>query len=209
MVAISHPSIQSGNFESQTASILNNNMTRPNDLDAFNGLVLAHQEVVFRQAYWIMGEEKAAEDATQEAFLRAYQHMNGFNGGPFLPWILRIATNYCLDQLRREKFRQTLSLEDMNHEDEDIGDTTWLRDPNASTEEIVERTEMMAQIMHCIRRLPGEYRAAVILVDLQNLDYQEAAFALGIPLGTFKSRLSRARAQLQKWLEQDRKTFLN
>jgi RNA polymerase sigma-70 factor, ECF subfamily len=209
MVAISHPSIHRGNLESHTASILNNGMTRPNELDSFNGLVLAHQDAVFRQAYWIMGEEAAAEDATQEAFLRAYKHMNAFNGGPFLPWILRITTNYCLDQLRRAKIHRTQPLVEMNDYDEDIEDTTWLRDPNASTEEIVERAELMAQIMHCIKRLPVEYRVTVILVDLQNLDYQEAAYTLGIPLGTFKSRLSRARAQLQKWLANDRYSFIN
>ena len=65
---------------------------------------------------------------------------------------------------------------------------------------LIERAEVKAKIMYCINRLPVQYRAAVILVDLQDLDYQEAASAIGIPLGTFKSRLSRARAQLQKWL---------
>lgn len=209
MVAISYPSINIGNFESQNVIVLTNPATQPNDLDSFNELVLAHQDAVFRQAFWIMGEEEAAEDATQEAFLRAYQHMHVYNGGPFLPWILRITTNFCLDQLRRNKVRRTLPLEESNDYDEEIEDTTWLRDPNASTEEIVERAEMMARITHCIKRLPVEYRAAVILVDLQNLDYKEAAFALGIPMGTFKSRLSRARAQLQKWLAHDRKMFLN
>jgi RNA polymerase sigma-70 factor, ECF subfamily len=209
MVAISYPTHLIGNYESQNASILPTLHTRPNDLDSFNELVLAHQDAVYRQAYWIMGEEEAAEDATQEAFMRAFQHMHTYNGGPFLPWILRITTNYCLDQLRRQKIRRTTPLEECNEFDEEIEDSPWLIDTNASIEDIVERSEIMTRIMHCIKRLPAEYRVAVILVDLQNLDYQAAASSVGIPLGTFKSRLSRARAQLQKWLAHEHKTFLN
>jgi RNA polymerase sigma-70 factor, ECF subfamily len=208
MVAISYPTLANTKLENQHSSILPNCSPRYADLDAFNELVLTHQDAVYRQAYWIMGEETAAEDAAQEAFLRAFQHMQAYNGGPFLPWILRITTNYCLDQLRRKKVRRTTALEELDEYDEGVEETVWLRDPNASTEEIVERTEMMTRIMHCISRLPDEYRIAVILIDLQNLDYQEAAAMLGIPLGTFKSRLSRARAQLQKWLAQERR-YLN
>ncbi len=63
--------------------------TRQSELDDFNELVLAHQDAVYRQAYWILGEQEAAEDAAQEAFIRAYQHMHQYNGGPFLPWILK------------------------------------------------------------------------------------------------------------------------
>jgi RNA polymerase sigma-70 factor, ECF subfamily len=203
MVAISYPSLSIGNLEHQQASTLPHHATRRDDLDAFNELVLAHQDAVFRQAYWIMGEEEAAEDATQEAFLRAFQHMHTYNGGPFLPWILRITTNYCLDQLRRMKIRRTTPLEEINDYDDDVEETFWLKDPNASTEEMVERAEMMDRILYCIHRLPDDYRTVVVLVDVQNLDYQEAAAALNIPLGTFKSRLSRARAQLQKWLAYD------
>ncbi len=178
------------------------------NLDEFNELVIIYQDAVFRQAFWIMGEEEAAEDATQEAFLRAYQHFHTYNGGPFLPWILRITTNYCLDQLRRLKTRRTTRLEESNEYDEEIEDSPWMRDPGASIEELIEQSETRMKIERCINRLPTDYRMAVILVDLQNLDYQEAASTLGIPLGTFKSRLSRARARLQKWLLPERVTLL-
>jgi RNA polymerase sigma-70 factor (ECF subfamily) len=167
------------------------------DLQSFNQLVLEYQDVVYRQAYWILGEPEAAEDAAQEAFLRAYRKMNLFNGGPFLPWILRITTNYCLDQLRRKKVRKSLPLEAFNEYDEEIDCPAWLEDPNASVEEGVVRAEERAWILRCIRSLPADSRAAIVLVDLQDLDYTQAAAAMGVCLGTFKSRLARARLQLQ------------
>src|SRR5215208_1353373 len=94
-------------------------------LDAFNDLVMAHQDMVFRQALWILGDEAAAEDAAQEAFLRAYHNWHTFDGGPFRPWIMRITTNYCLDQLRRRKAHPSTSLELYTADDEEIESPSW------------------------------------------------------------------------------------
>jgi RNA polymerase sigma-70 factor (ECF subfamily) len=168
------------------------------DLHTFNNLVLEHQDAVYRQAYWILNDPAAAEDAAQEAFLRAYRNIDRYNGGPFLPWVLRITTNYCLDQLRRRKFRKTIPLEPVDEYDEEIESPAWLRDPDASVEEMVERGQTNDHIMQCIQRLPPDYRAAVLLVDVQELDYAQAASVLGICIGTFKSRLARARAMLHR-----------
>lgn len=169
-------------------------------LDSFNELVLAHQDMVFRQALYILGDEAAAEDAAQEAFLRAYHNWHTFDGGPFRPWIMRIVTNYCLDQLRRRKTHPTTSLEVYNNEDEEIESPAWLNDPSSGVEEQVERGELRRRVLNCIRRLPVDYRNTVVLVDLQDMDYLEAAAILDIPMGTFKSRLARARRLLQEWL---------
>ena len=169
-------------------------------LDLFNELVLAHQDMVFRQALYILGDEASAEDAAQEAFLRAYHNWHTFDGGPFRPWIMRIVTNYCLDQLRRRKTHPTMSLEVYNREDEEIESPAWLSDPSSGVEDQVERGELRRSVLRSIDRLPKEYRMPVVLVDLQDMDYLEAAASLGIPLGTFKSRLARARALLQKYL---------
>jgi RNA polymerase sigma-70 factor (ECF subfamily) len=173
----------------------------PCTLEAFNELVMTHQDAVYRQALWILHDEAAAEDAAQEAFLRAYHAWNSYDGGPFRPWILRITTNYCLDQLRRIKAHPHTSLELYTPEDEEIETPSWMNDPNACVEEICERAELHRHIWNSIRRLSPEYRLPVILVDLQDMDYAEAATVMGIPLGTFKSRLARARVQLQKWLQ--------
>ncbi len=175
---------------------------KPLDLDSFNELVLAHQDAVYRQAYWILGSEEAAEDATQEAFLRAYRNLGSYNGGPFRPWVMRIAVNYCYDQLRRQKTRKTIPLEAFDENEQEIDTPSWLRDPGASIEEIYEQAEEQARIMKSIQRLAPEYRAAIILVDVQGMDYTEASAVMGVPMGTFKSRLSRARMQVQKHLRQ-------
>lgn len=175
---------------------------KPLDLDSFNELVLAHQDAVYRQAYWILGSEEAAEDATQEAFLRAYRNLGSYNGGPFRPWVMRIAVNYCYDQLRRQKTRKTIPLEAFDENEQEIDTPSWLRDPGASIEEIYEQAEEQARIMKSIQSLAPEYRAAIILVDVQGMDYIEASAVMGVPMGTFKSRLSRARMQVQKHLRQ-------
>jgi RNA polymerase sigma-70 factor (ECF subfamily) len=208
MVAITYSPALTGSFEKPNPYAAQDFPSRQNDLDAFNDLVIAHQDAVFHQAYWILGEEEAAQDATQEAFVRAYQNMHKFNGGLFLPWILRITSNYCLDQLRRIKKRKTTRLEDFDEYNEEIENPAWMRDTGASVEEMIERSEIQTRILHCINHLPTEYRVAVILVDVQNRNYKEAASMLGIPLGTFKSRLSRARAHLQKWLSPERQPLL-
>ncbi len=167
------------------------------DLTAFNELVLLYQDVVYRQAYWILGEVEAAEEAAQEAFLRVYRNLQTFHGGPFKPWMLRITTNYCLDQLRRLKSRPTTPLEVFNEYDEEMEPPAWLADPCDSPEKMVEHAESETTIMQCIQRLPSDYQMVIIMVDLQEMDYQETASALGISLGTMKSRLFRARLQLR------------
>ncbi len=199
MVATSYPAFQTRTHEISSSTIANH--VKALNLAAFNELVLAHQDAVYRQAYWILGEPEAAEDATQEAFLRAYNNLSTFNGGPFRPWILRITTNYCLDQLRRRKVRKTEPIDAYNEYDEEIETPAWLRDPGASVEDLLEQSDERARIIHAMKQLSPEYRAAIVLVDVEDYDYTEAAASLGINLGTFKSRLSRARQQLQGLLK--------
>jgi RNA polymerase sigma-70 factor (ECF subfamily) len=197
MVAISSAFTRNASFPMTSA----NKTAAPRSLEAFNELVMEYQDVVFRQALWILNDDAAAEDATQEAFLRAYHSWHTYDGGPFRPWIMRIATNYCLDQLRRNKAHPKTSLEIYTNDDEEIECPAWMNDPSACVEEIIERSELRGRILNSIRRLSPEYRLPVVMIDLQDMDYAEAAASLGIPLGTFKSRLARARMQLQKWLQ--------
>jgi RNA polymerase sigma-70 factor, ECF subfamily len=166
------------------------------DLAAFNELVETHQDAVYRQAYWVMGEEEAAEDAAQEAFIRAYEKIHTFNGTSFRAWILRIATNFCLDQIRRAKSHPMLALEKVNEEtDEEIENSSWLIDPEASPEQMVEQAELSATIQDCLMKLAPQYRLPLILIEIQEMNYQEAADVMNMRLGSFKSRLFRARAQ--------------
>jgi RNA polymerase sigma-70 factor (ECF subfamily) len=170
------------------------------DLDAFNRLVLAYQDLVYTQAYRLIGECEAAEDAAQDAFISAYRAIRTFRGGSFKAWLLRIVTNACYDELRRRKRRPTSPLEPVNQEDEEIESPSWIADQAGSPEQEVERAELRQAVEHCLGELPAEFRAVVILVDIQGLDYAETAQAVGTPVGTVKSRLARARLRLQDCL---------
>lgn len=171
------------------------------DLNAFNRLVLAYQEMALNQAYRLIGELEAAEDATQEAFISAYRNLGSYRGGSFRGWILRIVTNACYDELRRRKRRPTTPLEPLDADDEEIESPSWLADPGESPEEHAVRAELSDAIQDCLEGLPEDFRAVVVCVDLQGLDYSETSQAVGTPIGTVKSRLSRARLRLRECLQ--------
>jgi RNA polymerase sigma-70 factor (ECF subfamily) len=174
---------------------------RQGDLDAFNRLVLEYQDLVFGQAYRMMGEMEAAEDATQEAFIAAYKKLDTYRGGSFKAWLLRIVTNACYDELRRQKRRPTTPLEPLDADDEEVESPRWLADIGESPEEAVERAELSRALQDCLEELPDEFRAVIVLVDMQGLDYNEASHAIGKPLGTVKSRLARGRLRLRDCLQ--------
>jgi len=201
MVALSFPTTQFKPYSTLMDDALLIERAKQGDLSSFNELVLTYQDVVYRQAFWILRDERAAEDATQEALLRAYLNLRTFHGGPFRPWMLRITTNYCLDQIRHQKIRPTTSLEEYSQDGEEIENSPHLIDPAPSIEDLIERSDQETAILDCINRLPSEYRVAIIMVDLQGLDYAEAAKTLRVPLGTFKSRLSRARCLVRDLLQ--------
>jgi RNA polymerase sigma-70 factor (ECF subfamily) len=171
------------------------------DLNAFNRLVLAYQDLVYNQAYRMMGESAAAEDATQEAFISAYRKLRSYRGGSFRAWLLRIVTNACYDELRRRKRRPTTALEPLDSDDEEIDSPRWIADPGESPEEFSERIELSRALQDCLEQLPAEYKAVVVLVDIQGFDYREAAEVIASPVGTVKSRLSRGRFRLRDCLQ--------
>ncbi len=171
------------------------------DLNAFNRLVLSYQNIVFNQAYRMIGDPHAAEDAAQEAFISAYRNLKVYRGGSFRAWLLRIVTNASYDELRRRKRRPTTPLEPVDADEEEIESPAWLADPGETPETRAERTELNGAIQNCLEGLPPDFRAAVVLVDVQGLDYDEAALAVGAPVGTIKSRLARARERLRDCLQ--------
>ena len=175
---------------------------RKGDLDAFNRLVLAYQDMLYNQAYRMMGERGSAEDATQEAFISAFRKLKQYRGGSFKAWLLRIVTNACYDELRRQKRRPTTPLEPHNQDGEEIESPAWITDPGESPEQAAVRADMRAALHHCLEEIPPDFRAVVILIDIQGLDYTEASQAIGKPLGTVKSRLARARLRMRNCLQQ-------
>lgn len=171
------------------------------DLDSFNLLVVAYQDQVYNHAYRMMGEESAAADATQEAFISAFRNLHSFRGGSFRAWIFRIVTNACYDELRRRKRRPSTSLEPLDDSGEEIESPGWLADPSDTPEQRLERVELEKAIQDCLEDLPEDFRSVVLMVDVNGLDYTEAAVSIGKPVGTVKSRLARARGKLRDCLK--------
>lgn len=173
------------------------------DVNAFNRLVLEYQTLAYNVAYRIMAEDDAAADATQEAFISAYKHIDSYRGGSFRGWLMRIVTNACYDELRRRKRRPAVSLEELTTTpDGEENDSDAVL---ASTEELPEdrtqRKELASALQNCLNNLPDDMRTVTVLCDVQGLDYAEIAEATGVALGTVKSRLSRARARLRSCLQ--------
>lgn len=171
------------------------------DLEAFNQLVLAYQDLLFNTALRILEDEDMAADATQEAFLSAFRAITSFRGGSLRVWLLRTVTNACYDELRRRRRRPSTPLEPWTEDEEEMETPRWLADPAASPEEQLEQAELEHAIEHCLGKLPLEFRTVVVLTDIQGLEYAEAARVVGIPVGTIKSRLARARLRLQRCLQ--------
>jgi len=171
------------------------------DLNSFNTLVLTYQDILFNTALRIMGDQDSAADATQEAFLSAFRAIKSFRGGSFKAWLLRTVTNACYDELRRQKRRPTTPLEPELDDGEEMETPRWLADPSMSPEEEAEAEELEHAIQHCLDELPVEFRAVVVLSDVQGMDYKEVALAVRVPLGTIKSRLARARLRMRECLQ--------
>jgi len=174
------------------------------DLDAFNQLVLTHQNLVYQHAYSMLGDQASAEDVTQDSFIKAFQGLNGFRGGSFRGWLLRIVTNSVYDILRRSQRRPTQPLFPEYEDGEELDSAPWLADPNAAVQEAMEHKELSEEVRVLMEQLSETYRNVLILIDLYQFDYIEAAETLKIPIGTVKSRLARARLQMKEKLKKSR-----
>lgn len=171
---------------------------RHGDIEAFNRLVVTYQDSAYTVAYRIMGEPDAAADATQEAFIAAYYKLDQFQGERFKSWLLRIVTNACYDELRRRKRRPASSLDGLENvaPQPDLD----LNPAPESPEQHAQRRELYQAIQDCLNALPDDQRVIAVLVDVEEYAYQEIVSITGLPLGTVKSRLSRARARLRDCL---------
>lgn len=171
------------------------------DLNAFNQLVLTYQGQAFNLAARFLNDEEGAADITQISFINAYQHIHSFRGGSFRAWLLRIVTNNCYDELRRRKRKPSQSLDAVDPQsEEEIEDPLWLMDDSSLPEEELMQKELELAIQRCIELLPQDFRAVVLLVDIDGLDYKETSQIAHVPIGTVRSRLARARQRLQACL---------
>ena len=165
---------------------------RAGDIDAFEQLVVRHRDVAVRVAAGIVGRDEA-EDVTQDAFLRALHRIDQYRGtAPFRAWLMRIVTNTALNTLER---RRAIPVEDVE-EPEPSPEGEAL-----SPASMLERSEARERLAGKITRLRPEHRALVVLRDLEGLSYEEIMTITGLPEGTVKSRLHRARAALREAIE--------
>ena len=171
------------------------------DLEAFNQLVMLYQDFLFRIAMNILGAEDAAGDATQQALLSAFRNLRTFRGGSLKSWLSRITVNACYDELRRVSRSKDVPLQVYDQDGEEMESAAWLTDPDPSPEEQAERSNLVDAIQSSLGALPEHYRLAVQLIDIEGLSYEETATALGLPVGTVKSRLARARDALRTSLQ--------
>ena len=177
---------------------------RSGDLDAFDRLVARHQDRIFNQCRWIIGDEDEAGDAAQEALVRAFRFLPKFRGdAAFGTWLSHIALNVARDSAKRKKAAprpfSTLSNED-NPDFEPVS-------PLISPGESLLRSERQRAVQDAIARLPENFRVVLVLYDLQGHSYEECATLLELPLGTVKSRLNRARHALREALGAERELF--
>jgi RNA polymerase sigma-70 factor (ECF subfamily) len=162
---------------------------------AWETLMNTYAKRVFNMAYQFCGSREEAEDLTQEIFLKLYNALAKFDfQRNFTAWLLTLTKNYLIDEYRRTKWERT----QRDEFDERVLSQTSLAGP----EESLVRKESRAIIWEGLNRLSSEMRMAVILRDLQGRSYEEMAEILGLPLGTVKSRVNRARLALAEVLKE-------
>jgi RNA polymerase sigma-70 factor (ECF subfamily) len=159
------------------------------DRAAFTELMDRHEDMVFAVAMRMMRDREAAFDATQETFLTLFRKADRYSGESAVStWLYRVATNTCLDLLRKQKRRRTEALPERHDE------------PDRSAGEPFESAEIRPDIEAALRSIPDDFRAAVVLSDIQGLSIAEIGAILGVPDGTVKSRVFRGRRLLAEKL---------
>lgn len=154
--------------------------------DAFMALMTRHERRVYNLAYRMLGNPDDARDATQDAFLSCFRHLSTFRGdAAFATWLHRIAVNACYDSLRRRK--ATISLDDHPLEPPSVADHA-------------DQTATAIDVQRALLDVPPDFRAVLVMHEIQDLPVEEIAAALEVPVGTVKSRLHRGRVALGRAL---------
>ncbi len=165
-------------------------LAKKGDDKAFSELVLRHQHIVFNLAYRFMRDRTAAEDMTQEAFLRAFRMLKGFRGdAAFSTWMYRVTCSVCLTEVNRRKKRGEVPLGPY-------------QDALGAVEQ-PEHTDLPELVRSCVAQLPDRYATIITLYYFQTISYEEIARIMDIPMGTLKIWMYRARKQLKEIVESE------
>ena len=170
-------------------------MARQGELGAFEELVARHRDKVYGRILTMMRNEDEAVELAQEAWVKAWQRLGQFQGDSgFSTWLMRIAINLCLDQLRKRQRHRTDSLEQI--EEEHGGIECRLPSPSANPAESVQREELRQAIEDAIAKLSPAHRAVLVLHEFEEIAYKEIARMMGCSIGTVMSRLFYARKRM-------------
>lgn len=172
------------------------------DRSAFARLMEHYQGACYGLAWRLLGDRDLAADATQDAFIHAYDHLGSFRGGVFRSWLMRITANAAYDILRRSQRRPTSPLPEPEEGEADIPDPFGVN-PVAEA----ARSELYRALDAALRLLPEDQRTAVILCDVYGMDYHEVSVVIQSPVGTVKSRIHRGRLRLRELLADQRELF--
>ena len=174
---------------------------RRGDREAFTQLIVQYQVPLYNMALRMVGGPEDAADIAQEAFLRAWEKIRTLREAPFKSWLFQIAANLCYDHFRRGRRYGTMP------EDEQTGKVVGLGIATPDPQERAEANERNRLVRQSIAALEHDMRMAIILRDVNGLSYEEIAGVLRVPLGTVKSRIARARAQVQVSLQRHPELF--
>ena len=171
--------------------------TLAGELSAFESLIGKYQNRLFHSMTQVLRNSTDAEDVVQDAFVKAFTKLSTFRGGSqFYTWLYRIAHNSAISQIRKRKPTESL--------DHDAGMTAaTLEGQHVSPSQRLERQEENRQLSDALNRLKEEQRSVLVLREMEGLDYDAIAEILDVPVGTVRSRLHRARAQLKEELERE------
>jgi len=183
------------------------------DRAAYGRLVQLYQDRLYNAVLRLVGDHDEARDVAQETFTRGLDKIDGFRGdaSPYT-WLFRIATNLSISRLRKVQRHRTFSLDrpggstssapSANENDDQAGGlTNRLATEQPTPDELLETRERNQKVLEALGRLDAEYRAVLVMRDIEGFDYQQMADVLGLPLGTLKSRLFRARLALRDELK--------
>lgn len=174
---------------------------RRGDREAFTQLIVQYQVPLYNMALRMVGGPEDAADIAQEAFLRAWEKIRTLREAPFKSWLFQIAANLCYDHFRRGRRYGTMP------EDEQAGKVVGLGIATPDPQERAEANERNRLVRQSIAALEHDMRMAIVLRDVNGLSYDEIAGVLRVPLGTVKSRIARARAQVQESLQRHPELF--
>ena len=155
---------------------------------SWDEIVRTHSARVYRLAYRLTGNRHDAEDLTQEVFVRVFRSLSSYTPGTFEGWLHRITTNLFLDMVRRRARIRFDALPD---------DAERLVSPDRGPAQVYDDTHFDADVQSALDALPPDFRAAVVLCDLEGLSYEEIAATLDVKIGTIRSRIHRGRSALR------------